>query len=160
MNTHELVQIVARVYALLGTTEKNPAIAALLAELGLSMPLKRPARDELYIGLESRFAGLDVNFRYFSATALPQSSYGEDEMYLSDLFVDTAALGFEADDVLPMGVTACMSRALARSRFGAPEWSSIPRLRSDRWRIDGHKLHITFNASEDGVKMVTYSPVI
>ncbi len=160
MNTHELLGIVGHAFALLGRSEKHPDIADLMSGLGLSMPIPRPARGEAYIGFESRFTGLDLNFKYFSASRLPPSSYGEDEMYLADLFVDVAALGFATEDMLPMGVTAGTSRAAARSRWGAPEWSSIPRLRADRWLVDGHILHLTFNANEDGVKLVTYSASI
>lgn len=157
MNTNELMETVRRAFALLGRSEKHPDVAGLMSSLGHGMPLRRPARGETYIGYESRFTGLDLNFKYFSTSRLPPSSYVEDEMFLADLFVDVAALGFTAEDALPMGITPTTSRQAARSRLGTPEWSSIPRLRSDRWLIDGHKLHLMFNANEDGVKLATYS---
>lgn len=157
MNSQELLLVIERAFALLGESENNPDTQALITDLGSTLPLKRPPGDETYIGLESQAIGLDLNFKYFSAAKQPPASHGKKEMYLADLFVDITTLRITQELVLPLGVTSDLSRNAARSRYGTPEWSSIPRLHSDRWRIDGNKLHLTFNVDEDRVTLATYS---
>ncbi|WP_175719015.1 hypothetical protein [Burkholderia anthina] len=141
---------------LLGKSERDVAVRALLDEVNVSQPLQRPPRGEDQINVV--IDGEPVELCFVEADSLPSR---DDDLMEGELVLDTVFLHRppgNADDIgsLPFGLSINTSRVEMRKKLGQPSWSS-PVLNNDRWNIDDVCVLACFSDDEKFIEQLAFS---
>ncbi|ARU21620.1 transposase [Ralstonia solanacearum] len=141
---------------LLGKSERDDAVQALLGEVKVQQPLKRPLRDEDQVNIELNDAPVELCFVEADSLPVRNDDLMEGELVLNTVFLhrqpDKGALA----SALPFGLSMNLSRAEMRERLGRPSWSS-PVLNNDRWVIGDVRVLVCFSEDEKSVDQLAFS---
>ena len=141
---------------LLGKSERDESVRALLDEVHVEQPLPRPPRgeDRINVVLE----GEVVEICFVEADSLPSRSDDlmEGELVLNTVFLHRQPKAVDATEPLPFGLSMNISRADMRKKLGQPSWSS-PMLNNDRWVIGDVRVLACFSEDEKSVYQFCFS---
>ncbi|WP_155640826.1 hypothetical protein [Burkholderia pseudomultivorans] len=145
-----------KVIQLLGHSENDDRVRALLGELNVVLPLQRPPRGEDQINVT--IDGEPLELCFVEADSLPSRNDDlmEGELVLDTVFLHQQREHADAIDSLPFGLSMSTSRAEMRKKFGQPSWSS-PVLNNDRWVISGVQVLACFSDDEGAIEQLAFS---
>lgn len=150
-----------KLLSLIGKSERDREVKAMMGELGISQPLLRPHRGETQINFEVKNLPLEICFMVGDQLPVPQSDWAEGELVLDSVFVMPSPS--EIDDrivrTLPFGLNQKMSRKEVRAKLGAPLWTS-PVLPNDRWVLNDFRVLVCFTEDETRIQQIAISMAI
>ena len=141
---------------LLGKSERDDAVRALLSEIKVQQPLKRPPRGEDQVNIE--LSDEPVELCFVEADSLParNDDLMEGELVLNTVFLHRQPEKGDSAGALPFGLSMNLSRAELRKKLGQPSWSS-PVLNNDRWVIGDVRVLVCFSEDEKTVEQLAFS---
>lgn len=141
---------------MLGMSERDPRLEALLKSEAVKLPLRRPKRDEDQVNVEIKRRPIELVFVPATSAFTNSEKFAEGELVLHTVFVffgtkykDDAVFG-----QLPWGLRSDTSRAQARTLLGPPAWSS-PVLKSDRWDNPSIQVFLDFEDDEKQLEQLS-----
>lgn len=146
---------VSYLISLVGKSERDEKVVAVLSSLGFPTSLKRPKRGENEINLVAEDHGIEVAFKTSESLSESPEHILEGELILYAIFA-RAPTDHGNTPVLPFGLTFNLDRRTVRERLGAPSWSS-PMLNNDRWISNGTKMLVCFDGDEKSINEIVFS---
>lgn len=144
--------------SLIGKSELDSEIKAVLASLEIAQPLRRPRRGDDQVNVEIDDEPFELCFVKAESLFPDEKTFREGELVLSTVF-----LHLSAEDVnkrlaiaLPFGLSSELSRSELRKKLGDPAWSS-PVLNNDRWVLNGFRVLVCFSDDESRIDQIAIS---
>jgi hypothetical protein len=142
----ELNQIVS----LLGKSERDEQVKAMLASLGVEKPLPRPKRGDykIYVELQDSWR---MDFIFYTIETCRdehpeffEGDFLEGELIFWTVFFRPNEIDFRQNILLPFGVGLQETREEHFKVLGKPEWENSEWFKY-RWNVNGMFLFITYN---------------
>lgn len=133
-------------FALLGKSERDDAVKAMLQELKIKQPLKRPAKGEDYFGFTLFKGKFSINFILAESVVGDSDKYADGELLFGALFVHLNKCKIPSSAELPLGISCSADRAKIRATLGTP--GKVNELfNSDHWWVGN--IHVSVDFDED-----------
>ncbi|MDR3324340.1 MAG: hypothetical protein LBS89_09085 [Zoogloeaceae bacterium] len=149
MNLEQLVP-------LLGKSERDEAVKAMLDFFGTQKTLPRPKRGEEDVYVELPEHKMEFVFTLAESCKTYKPDYLEGELIFHTLFFWPNEEDIARNIPLPLGVEIQANPDEQIKRLGSPE-DGNPRLYLFRWGFDGLKLFLTYRKDEKTLRQVTYA---
>jgi hypothetical protein len=140
---------------LIGKSERDEQIKAMLTAFDVKQPIKRPKRGESDVHIELRKFAMELKFTLAESLGEHASDFLEGELILSNVFYFPNHKNSGQDDALPLGVHLQIGRTEQWQRFGPPQSSSAV-VKNDKWFINGLEVVICYDDDEKTVNLVVY----
>jgi hypothetical protein len=149
---------ISNIISMIGKSEEDDSVKALLNDLSVTQPLKRPKRGENQVNIEINDQLIELAFTLAESFSHLPNKIMEGELLLTSVFVRPNSLDSNKEKLveLPLGLNMRFSREKAREILGAPVWSS-PMFNNDRWVIGDLKVLICFSDDELSVSELIFS---
>jgi hypothetical protein len=143
-----------KIVPLLGKSERDEDVKAMLSELGVKQPIPRPKRGSSTAYVEFPDSPSEIHFVFESVEeikVLRKEDYLEGELIFHTVAFQPHDDEIARDTILPYGVNLREMLAWHVQKFGTPQWSN-PDLGNYRWLFDNRFVFLGF--SKDGTKIV------
>jgi len=149
-----------KIVSLLGKSERDEQVKAMLSALGVKQPLHRPERGDEDSYVENLPKSEHCRMEFVFSTADSIESYTQEHLD-GELIFHTAFLYPSekaiADNVsFPLGVSVQANRAEQFKRLGKPEFADSD-LRKYIWGIGGLDVHIEYHEDDKTIYAITYA---
>jgi hypothetical protein len=143
MNIEQMVDLI-------GQSERDERVKAMLTAFAVKQPIKRPKRGERDVHVELHKFAMELRF----ARA---ESLGEHALILANVFYfpNRKDKGPGQDEALPLDVHLQIGRTAQWKRLGPPQSSSAV-VKNDKWTINGLEIVICYEDDEKTVNLVVY----
>ncbi|MDR3157450.1 MAG: hypothetical protein LBU11_00235 [Zoogloeaceae bacterium] len=123
---------------LIGKSERDERVKAMLTAFDVKQPIKRPKRGESDVHIELRKFAMELKFALAESLGERASGFLEGELILANVFYFPNHKNSGRDDALPLGVHLQIGRAEQWKRFGlrkaAASWSKTTSGSSMAWK--------------------------
>lgn len=143
---------------LLGKSERDTELRALLQQAGVHLPLPRIPRSENQVNVELTGTPFEFAFQDASQAFPDEPRYRVGDLYLDTIFIHIPRSSPQRSITIPRGLSVPISRVEARAIYGPPHWSS-PLMKNDRWTFGDINVLLVFSPDERSVRQVGISHV-
>jgi hypothetical protein len=146
-----------QIVSLLGKSERDEQVKAMLDAFKVKQPLKRPKRGEedSNVGLP-KVSRMEFCFTLAESMKKYTSDYLEGELVFNQVFFWPNDEDIAGNMKLPFGVGIQKTRAEHFKQFGSPEYGN-PDLMLYRWELNGIKLFLVYHDGKETLKEVDYT---
>jgi hypothetical protein len=144
---------------ILGKSERDEQVMAMLSELGVKQPIPRPKRDSSTTYVEFSNSPSKIYFVFESVEkikVLKKENYLEGELIFHTVSFRPHDDEITRDTILPYGVNLQETLSWHVQKFGTPQWSN-PDLGNYRWLFDNRFVFLTFPKKEKDGKILKVS---
>jgi hypothetical protein len=146
-----------KIVPLLGKSERDEQVIALLSELDVRQPIPRPKKDSSTTYVEFVDSPSAIYFVFEAVEAikvLKKEDYLEGELIFHTASFCPHEDEISYDNVIPYGVDLRKDMSWHTKKLGHPQWNN-QRLGNYRWLVDGIFVFLKF--SDDGNKILKVS---
>jgi hypothetical protein len=147
-----------KIVPLLGKSERDEQVMAMLSELGVRQPIFRPKKGSSITYVEFQDSPSEIHFVFKTIKAiktLKAEKYLEGELIFHTVAFRPHEEEIARNAVLPYGVNLQETLSWHVQKFGKPQWSN-PNLENYRWLFDNLFVFLSFSKDREKIMEAAY----